>query len=131
MTKREIDSIFQKAVQSITGAEVLLEKNLPGFSASRAYYAMFYIAEALLASRGLSFSKHSAVIAAFGQHFTKSGLVNSKFHEYLIQASADRNVGDYAFGNEIGAEEAELHIKRAREFLEAARQFSNTQGTRD
>ena len=36
------------------------------FAASRAYYAMFYAAEALLQSRGLAFSKHSAVHAAFG-----------------------------------------------------------------
>jgi uncharacterized protein (UPF0332 family) len=33
---------------------------------------MFYVAQAFLAGEGLSFSKHSAVIAAFGQHFAKT-----------------------------------------------------------
>jgi uncharacterized protein (UPF0332 family) len=46
-------------------------------AASRAYYAMFSAARALLLSQGLDFSSHSAVIAAFGQHFAKSGRVPS------------------------------------------------------
>jgi uncharacterized protein (UPF0332 family) len=36
---------------------------------------MFYTAEAALPGKGLSFSKHSAVIAAFGLHFVKPGMV--------------------------------------------------------
>src|ERR1017187_10687086 len=34
---------------------------------SRAYYAMFHVAGALLLSKGMTFSKHSAAISAFGQ----------------------------------------------------------------
>jgi uncharacterized protein (UPF0332 family) len=32
---------------------------------------MFYIAEAILLDDELNYSKHSAVIAAFGKHFVK------------------------------------------------------------
>jgi uncharacterized protein (UPF0332 family) len=39
---------------------------------------MFYIAEAFLEGKGLSFSKHSAVIAAFGREFAKTQLVPTK-----------------------------------------------------
>jgi len=36
---------------------------------NRAYYAIFYAANALLCSRRLERSKHSGVLAAFRQHF--------------------------------------------------------------
>lgn len=34
------------------------------FAVSRAYYTMFYVAEALLDQEGLSFSSHAAIISA-------------------------------------------------------------------
>lgn len=43
---------------------MLLDGNCPDVAASRAYYAMFDIAEAFLEGEGMSFSKHSAVISA-------------------------------------------------------------------
>ena len=41
---------------------------------NRAYYAIFYSANALLTTKGLERSKHSGVIAAFRQHFVKIGI---------------------------------------------------------
>lgn len=123
MKREEIGEILHKAGESIVGAEALLTKNLSGFAASRAYYAMFYAAEALLANRGLSFSKHSAVIAAFGQHFAKPRVLDAKFHEYLMEASEKRQIGDYAFGDEVKPEDARRQIERAQEFLEAAKKL--------
>jgi uncharacterized protein (UPF0332 family) len=41
---------------------------------------MFYAASALLLGSGMVFSKHSAVIAAFGREFAKSGMVDPKLH---------------------------------------------------
>ncbi|HID63932.1 MAG TPA: HEPN domain-containing protein [Anaerolineae bacterium] len=55
-----------------------------GFYASainRAYYAIFYAANALLATKGLSRSKHSAVIATFRQYFVKPGLIEDKYSD--------------------------------------------------
>jgi uncharacterized protein (UPF0332 family) len=48
------------------------------FAASRAYYSLFYIASALLLSRGLSFSSHSGVIANFGKEFARNWCVTSQ-----------------------------------------------------
>lgn len=63
----EQQKLLEKAARSIQAAKLLNEEELAEFAASRAYYAMFYVAEAFLEGEGLSFSKHSAVIAAFGQ----------------------------------------------------------------
>jgi uncharacterized protein (UPF0332 family) len=45
---------------------------------------MFYAAEALLLDQDLSFSKHSAVISAFGQRFVKTGILDSSLHRHLL-----------------------------------------------
>jgi uncharacterized protein (UPF0332 family) len=66
-----IGRLLKLARDSIRGARILLRAGLSGQAASRAYYAMFYIAQALLFSHGHSFSKHSAVISRFGQEFAK------------------------------------------------------------
>jgi len=79
----EVQALVRKAEESLDVARVLLDRGNFGFSASRSYYAMFYLAEALLLTQGLSFSKHSAVIAAFGRVFVKTGLMEGKFHAYL------------------------------------------------
>ena len=89
MTPEQQD-LLQKATSSLEAARVLLENGFPEFAASRAYYAMFYIAEAFLEGEGLSFSKHSAVISAFGQQFARTGRVPIEFHRRLITAEQIR-----------------------------------------
>ena len=87
--------LLQKAASSLSAAKLLLEGGYPDFAASRAYYTMFYVAEAFLEGEGMSFSKHSAVIAAFGKHFAHAGKVPVDFHRYLIEAQEARHTGDY------------------------------------
>ena len=124
-----IAQILAKAERSIEGAEALRERGLYEFSVSRAYYAMFYLAEALLLKKGLSFSRHSAVIAAFGEHFAKPRVINPVLHQHLREAFAERQVGDYAFEDTITAEDAQLQIDRAKAFLEIARRWLTSQET--
>ena len=76
----ESESLLIKANRYIRSAQVLADDGDFDSAASRLYYAMFYIAEALLEKRGFAFSSHHAVIAAFGQHFSKSGELAPRFH---------------------------------------------------
>lgn len=69
MKANDIEALIQKAKSSLNAAGCLLETNHSDFAASRAYYAMFYVAEALLLALGKSYSKHSAVISAFGREY--------------------------------------------------------------
>jgi uncharacterized protein (UPF0332 family) len=68
----EQSALIKKAQDSIEAARLLKNSGYYDFSVSRAYYAMFYVAEAFLLEDDLSFSKHSAVISAFGRRFAKS-----------------------------------------------------------
>ncbi len=81
---------------------------------------MFYIAEAFLEGEGMSFSKHSAVISAFGRERARTNRVPVEFHRYLIDAQDLRNSGDYGDFNAVSFEDAEEQISRAEQFLELA-----------
>ena len=69
---------------------------------------------------GLRFTKHSAVIAAFGQHFIKTGRVAPEYHRYLIAAENERNVSDYDYSVELTAAQAQVQLARAELFLRLA-----------
>lgn len=114
--------LLKKAQESLDAARLLLEEGFVDIAAGRAYFTMFYVAQAFLLTDDLSFSKHSAVIAAFGRDFVKTGKIDSRFHRYLIDAQEIRLIADYR-GEELSADEAQLQIDRAEEFLNLATQL--------
>lgn len=116
-------ALIQKATESLAAASLLLDEGFYDFAISRTYYAMFYIAEAFLVGEGLDFSSHSAVIAAFGQHFAKTKRVPPEFHRYLIQAQDSRLIGDYDPSSQLTESSAVEHLERATAFLDLARQL--------
>lgn len=77
------------------------------FAASRAYYAMFYVAQALLAHLGQAYSKRAAVIAAFGREYAKTRRLDAKYHQWLITAQNLRNTGDYGIDAHVSQRDAE------------------------
>jgi uncharacterized protein (UPF0332 family) len=112
--------LLAQVKDSIGAAKVLMASGYPGFSASRSYYAMFYVAEPLLLDRNLSFSKHSAVIAAFGMHYAKTGIVPREYHRFLTESLSLRQSADYGQRESVTAEQAQEQIHRAERFLKLA-----------
>jgi uncharacterized protein (UPF0332 family) len=110
---------IEKSKENIEASELLTNEGFFSIANTRAYYAMFYAVQALLETIDLSFSKHSAVIAAFGKEFIKTRKFDPKFHQYIIGAQASRQTGDYQTGIDITKEEAERLIAWAKEFYEA------------
>jgi uncharacterized protein (UPF0332 family) len=121
--KPEQGGLLRKAEDSLNAAKLMQQNGYYDFAASRAYYTMFYLAEAMLLEYGLAFPKHSAVIAAFGERFTKAGLVPAELHRYLRDGQDSRNVGDYHFGSTLTRDEAALQITHAERFLEVGREL--------
>jgi uncharacterized protein (UPF0332 family) len=122
MTAEQL-GLLAKGRRSLRSARVVLDDGDCDGAVSRAYYAMFYAVEALLLAKGLVFSSHSAVIAAFGREFAKTGLLPSVFHSYLREAAEARNLGDYQVVSHLTAETAARHIDRAEQFLATAEEF--------
>ncbi|HEX9757094.1 MAG TPA: HEPN domain-containing protein [Nitrospiria bacterium] len=123
----ELNELVSKSRESLDAAEVLFQHKFYGFAAARAYYAMFYLSEAALLGKGLTYSKHSAVIGAFGQHFTKTGLVDTKYHRYLKSAYDKRAVGDYAVGVHVSEKAASETIGQAKEFMSVILRYLESQ----
>jgi uncharacterized protein (UPF0332 family) len=113
-------ALVTKATDSVRAAEMLARDGYYGFAVSRAYYAMFYIAEAMLLEHELRFTSHAGVISAFGQHFSKTQKVPSEFHRYLLAAQDGRAEGDYDIHPKLTAEDAALTISHAYEFIQFA-----------
>ena len=115
--------LLEKARRSIYASKVLLQQGDVDFAAGRAYYAMFYTAEALLSEKGFRSRKHGGVHALFGEHFTNTGLMDAKFHRFLLDAFDRRLQADYGFDAVISQEEVTGMIEQAGEFLEKAEKF--------
>jgi uncharacterized protein (UPF0332 family) len=109
------------------------EHNLAdGFYASainRAYYAIFYAANALLATKGLSRSKHSAVIAAFRQHFVKPGLIEDEYSDIYGRVMDDRRKADYDIvESTVDPARAQTDLKDARHFVKRVERHLKQEG---
>jgi uncharacterized protein (UPF0332 family) len=124
--KEETEKLLEKAARAIEAAKILLKTGSADFAAGRAYYAMFYIAEALLLRKGLSYSKHSAVHASFGKIYAKEGIVDPKFHRWLLDAFDQRIIGDYGVEAIITQQDVELMMDHAKEFLATAQRILQT-----
>ena len=107
MISAEVQHLLKLADESHEVAKVLLDTGHPRFSAAQSYYTIFYLAQAMLLTKGLTFSKHSAVVAAFGKEFAKTNLLDPKFHRYIIQSQKLRQVGHYGEeGEDVSHEQA-------------------------
>lgn len=123
MSQAECELLLEKARNSLQAAKLLIENNLADIAVTRAYYTMFYCAQAFLLSKNLSFSSHSAVISAFGREFVKIKAVPVQYHRFLIDAQMRRNEADYDFNPNIALDEVERLIEQAGEILDFARQY--------
>ncbi len=113
----EQQQLLDKAHNSLRAAQILSGEAIYDVAVSRAYYAMFYVAEAFLIGDNLSFSKHSAVISKFGETYARTGRVPVEFHRQLIQAEQSRIKSDYDAASQVSETEANEQITHAETFL--------------
>jgi len=107
MISPEVGHLLKLADESHAVSKGLIKMGHPRFSAAQSYYSIFYLTQALLLTKGLTFSSHSAVVAAYGKEFAKTGLLDPKFHRYIIQAQKLRQTGHYGEeGEEVTDEQA-------------------------
>ena len=64
---------LDQAAETLDAARELSAAGHYRDAVNRSYYAMFYCALALLASKGLGASKHSGVLSLFNRYFIKTG----------------------------------------------------------
>ena len=121
--KNSTRDLLNKAKRAIEAAQQLSKSGHLEFAIGRAYYAMFYTAEALLNEKDYTFKKHGGVHGAFGKQFVKTGDFDPKFHRWLLNAFDRRILGDYAIHIDFIQEEVDEMIAQAIEFLQAANHY--------
>lgn len=126
--KEFTEKLFAKATDTLEAAEILLANGKAEIAIGRAYYAMFYVAEALLNEKELHFSKHGNVHAAYGEHFAKTKILDPKYHRWLMNSFDARQIGDYAVDTSILPADTQAVIAQAQEFLAAAKEYLEKNG---
>ena len=110
--QEEIEANIERADQALAAAETLIAGGFSDFVASRAYYAAFYSATALLLHEEKTFSKHSGVMAAIHKNFVKSGKLEKQVGKVLNWLFELLGLGDYGVTSHVPKEEAlkAIHI---------------------
>lgn len=125
---KEIQLYIERAEDALEVARLNLANDFYSAAINRAYYAVFYAANALLASEKLARSKHSGVLAAFRQYFIKTGLLPTALSEIYGRLLEDRHQGDYELLVGLSREEAEADIAQAVYFVEEVKLWLRKEG---
>ncbi len=120
---KEIRDFIEKAEKFLTTAEHALNIGDYDSCVSRSYYAMFFMAEAALLTKGLTSSSHKGVISLFGEHFIKTGIFDRETGKSLNDAYDKRLVGDYGIGFIVTEEEARDLLKTAWKFVQNLKDY--------
>lgn len=126
--EEEIAANLERAEASFRAAKDLAVGGYYDFAASRAYYAAFYAATAVLLCEELEFSKHSGVIAFINREFVKTGRLDERYGKDLSWLFELRGVGDYGATVHVSRRDAEEAIKVAEEFLRAIERLIREEG---
>jgi len=90
---------------------------------NRAYYAMFYCIQALLAKGGFRTSKHIGAMSLFDREFVRTGLFDTRFSKWLHQLFELRHDADYSDLFVLNEGKAQEALERARAFVEKTDAF--------
>lgn len=119
----EISKLLNLSSEDLDTAELLYKSQRYRSCISRAYYAVYYVSQALLLSEGIETSTHRGVIKLINLHFVKTGRVNSNISKLLSDTYDLRQSGDYStdfVADEIVANRA---ITDAKTFIAEIRKF--------
>lgn len=112
---------WDRAIDALRDADLLLANGGFDGAASRAYYAAFHAVTALFALDGRIFTKHSALEAAVHRDLVKDGKWPSELGRDFSFCVELRGVGDYGTEVRVDAKQATDAIASARRILVAVR----------
>lgn len=114
---------LESAEERLKAARLLAEQQLYADAVSRAYYAVFQAARAVLATKQLDSKKHSGIISLFNQHFVKTGVLPKDYGKILKSARDLRQAGDYDDFYLVSREETLAIIENASRFIRGIKLF--------
>ena len=115
--RQTVKTYLDAAHEALAGSQYNLDGGYYAIAVNRAYYAVFYAANALLATKGLARGKHSGTISAFRQSFVKPDSIEPEYSDIYGSLMDDRHVSDYDMETSIEPERAESDVESARAFV--------------
>ena len=94
-----------RARTALQDTALLMEHSRFSGAMNRMYYAAFYAARAVLATRGLDSSRHSGVISLFQEHVVRTGAIAADVARVLPRTFEKRQTSDYDDFSEATEEE--------------------------
>ncbi|HEV8132929.1 MAG TPA: HEPN domain-containing protein [Acidobacteriota bacterium] len=103
---------------TLAEAQHLLGEGFYKGAVSRAYYAAYHYARALLFLKGLDPKTHQGVIQLLGLHFVKTGILTPIKADILPRLETLRGLSDYHAEADFKKADAEQAIRDTQEFLD-------------
>lgn len=110
-----------KAEAALRAARALLDLDLGDDAVSRAYYAAYHAAVAVLYSSGLQARTHAGTHDLLFQHFVSSGRLPRTVTKDLAALQRYREQADYSAAITFDAASAREEVDRAERVVEAVR----------
>ena len=126
-SKNYAKASLERAEKALKSAKLLQENGELEDAASRAYYAMFHAARAILFNKGISAKTHRGTISIFGEKIVKQGILNEEYADMLRKAFDLRQKSDYELYTELNAETVKEAIKNAEKFIKKAKELKKAQ----
>lgn len=112
-----VDALLKKAQKYLRSAAVLLELEDYDSTASRAYFSMFYAAQAALLQEVDEIATKQGIRSAFVQRFVENGPLPSRAGDVLQRGAELQEMGDFAHEFAVGDDDAEFILAEAEAFV--------------
>ena len=109
--------------ESLASARCLVDNGFPRDAVSRAYYAAYHWARALLLSKGVEPKTHRGTVQLFSLHFVKDGPLADDVAALLARLETYRELSDYTSTASFSDAQAQAEVGRAELFIQACRPF--------
>jgi uncharacterized protein (UPF0332 family) len=106
---------------ALKAADALLHLGLCNDAVSRAYYAAFHYARALLVLEGLEPKTHRGVVALLSERFETPGRLAPGAVSALAHLQTFRSLADYDASERLSRARAETEVAAAHQFVDAVR----------
>lgn len=116
-TRELIVAQVDKSGKKLEAAKELISAGYADDAISRAYYAVFHAASAVLLAEGISVESHAALKNAFGLHFVKSGKIDKQYARILNRLKDERENGDYDIYTSFEKADACNDVAEAEKFI--------------
>jgi len=107
--------------EELKGAELMIAGGVPRIGVTRAYFASFYAARALLYSIDIKPTSHAGVLRLLQLHFVKAGRLALQFEHTLRRLQKFRGEADYGDSFAIDAASARNELEETLAFCAAVR----------